>query len=116
MGHRGACLAARAAASILRARRGTRGRAQGEGPGMTEDLMALVQKGVGDVAAMVGGALVALGDRLGLYAAMADGEPVTAAELAGRTGTVERYVGEWLAAQAASGFLLLDPDGRYRLP
>ncbi|MCO1654096.1 class I SAM-dependent methyltransferase [Pseudonocardia humida] len=82
---------------------------------MTEELTAFVQKGVGDVAAMVSGALVALGDRLGLYAAMADGEPVTAGELAGRTGTTERYVREWLAAQAAAGFLRYCGDGRYRL-
>jgi len=82
---------------------------------MTEELTAFVQKGVGDVAAMVGGALVALGDRLGLYAAMADGEPVTAGELAARTGTTERYVAEWLAAQAAGGFLRHCGEGRYRL-
>jgi 2-polyprenyl-3-methyl-5-hydroxy-6-metoxy-1,4-benzoquinol methylase len=82
---------------------------------MTEELTAFVQKGVGDVAAVVSGALVALGDRLGLYAAMADGGPVTAGELAGRTGTTERYVREWLAAQAASGFLQHCGDERYRL-
>lgn len=82
---------------------------------MTEELTAFVQKGVGDVAAMVSGALVALGDRLGLYAAMSDGGPVTAEELAGRTGTTERYVREWLAAQAAGGFLHYAGDGRYRL-
>jgi 2-polyprenyl-3-methyl-5-hydroxy-6-metoxy-1,4-benzoquinol methylase len=82
---------------------------------MTEELTAFVQKGVGDVAAMVSGALVALGDRLGLYAAMRDGQPVTSEELAARTGTTERYVREWLAAQAAGGFLRHCGEGRYRL-
>lgn len=62
-------------------------------------------------------ALAALGDRLGLYRAMADAQPVGAAELAGRTGTHERYVREWLAAQAASGVVEYDPgSARFRLP
>ncbi len=81
-----------------------------------QQLMAFVGKGVGDVAAMVNGALVALGDRLGLYAAMRDAGPLTAEELARRTDTAERYVREWLAAQAASGFLSYVGDGRYVLP
>jgi SAM-dependent methyltransferase len=85
------------------------------GSEMTEELTAYVQKGVGDVAAMVGGALVALGDRLGLLAAMRDGRPVTATELAARTGTTERYVREWLAALAAGGFLQHCGEDRYRL-
>src|SRR4051795_13305176 len=85
------------------------------GSEMTEELTAFVQKGVGDVAAMVGGALVALGDRLGLYAAMRDGQPVSSEELAARTGTAERHVREWLAAQAAGGFLRHCGEGRYRL-
>ena len=46
---------------------------------------------------------------------MADGQPVTPAELAERTGTQERYVREWLNAQAASGFVVYD-DGTYVLP
>jgi 2-polyprenyl-3-methyl-5-hydroxy-6-metoxy-1,4-benzoquinol methylase len=82
---------------------------------LTAELTALVQKGVGDVAAMVGGALVALGDRLGLYAAMGDGEPVTAEELAERTGTAPRYVREWLAAQSAGGFLRYCGEDRFLL-
>jgi hypothetical protein len=45
------------------------------------------------------------GERLGLYWALADGEPVTSSELAERTGTVERYVREWLEQHAASGLL-----------
>ena len=81
-----------------------------------QELMTFVGKGVGDVAAMVNGALVALGDRLGLYVAMRDAGPATAEELARRTDTAERYVREWLAAQAASGFLRYLGDGRYLLP
>src|SRR3954471_16008936 len=60
-------------------------------------------------------ALVTLGDELGLYRAMADSQPVTPAELAARTTTQERYIREWLNAQAASGFVEHE-DGRYTLP
>ena len=57
-----------------------------------------------------------IGDRLGLYRALAAAGPLTPAELAGRTGTAERYVREWLGAQAASGFVDYDPDsGTYAL-
>jgi hypothetical protein len=90
---------------------------EGKGSRMNEqDLMTFVGKGVGDVAAMVNGALVALGDRLGLYVAMRDAGAVTAEELARRTDTAERYVREWLAAQAAGGFVRYLGDGRYVLP
>jgi SAM-dependent methyltransferase len=63
-----------------------------------------------------------LGDRMGLYRAMADEGPATSSELAARTGTHERYVREWLEQQAACGLLEIDraaDDGssrRYRLP
>jgi Methyltransferase domain len=65
---------------------------------------------------------VYLGERLGLYRALADGGPATSAELAGRTGTAERYVREWLEHHAASGLLAVDDPAagplarRYRLP
>jgi 2-polyprenyl-3-methyl-5-hydroxy-6-metoxy-1,4-benzoquinol methylase len=65
---------------------------------------------------------VYLGERLGLYRALADGGPATSAELAGRTGTVERYVREWLEHHASSGLLAVDDPAagplarRYRLP
>jgi hypothetical protein len=49
-----------------------------------------------------------LGERLGLYRVLADGEPVTSSELAERPGTVERYVREWLEQHAASGLLDVD--------
>ena len=62
-----------------------------------------------EVGAAMNTALVAIGDRLGLYRAMADAQPVSAAELAARTGTHERYVREWLNAQAAGGVVTYDP-------
>jgi SAM-dependent methyltransferase len=64
---------------------------------------------VGDLGAALSAALVVIGDRLGLYRAMADGEPVSPAELAARTGTDPRYVQEWLANQAAGGYVSYDP-------
>ena len=56
---------------------------------------------VGDLGATMSAALVVIGDKLGLYRAMADGDLVTAEELASRTGTDARYVREWLSNQAA---------------
>ncbi|MDN5717377.1 MAG: methyltransferase domain-containing protein [Janibacter sp.] len=71
-------------------------------------------------AMLTGGATAAMmvvGDRLGLYAALADGAPATPGQLAGATGTSERYVREWLAQQAAVGFVRFDPEsGTFRLP
>ena len=62
-------------------------------------------------------AMVAVGDRLGLYRALADGGPATPDELAGRTGTAARYVREWLSQQAAAGFVSYRAgDGRFVLP
>src|ERR1700751_3187049 len=64
---------------------------------------------VGDLGAALSAALVVIGDRLGLYRAMADGEPVTPEQLARRTGTDARYVREWLSNQAAGGYVGYDP-------
>ena len=67
-------------------------------------------------------ASVYLGDRLGLYRALADGGPATPAELAERTGTHERYAREWLEQQAVMGILAVEENGaepsdrRYALP
>ena len=68
-------------------------------------LEAFIGHAATELGAALNAALVTLGDELGLYRAMADGQPVTPAELAARTGTQERYVREWLNAQAASGFV-----------
>jgi 2-polyprenyl-3-methyl-5-hydroxy-6-metoxy-1,4-benzoquinol methylase len=65
---------------------------------------------VDDLGAAMSAALVVIGDRLGLYRAMGDGEPVTAQTLARRTQTDERYVREWLSNQAAGGYVSYDPD------
>ena len=64
---------------------------------------------VGDLGAAMSAALVVIGDRLGLYRAMADGTPVSADQLAERTGTDPRYVREWLSNQAAGGYVSYDP-------
>jgi len=70
---------------------------------------------VNDLGAALSVATVMLGDQLGLYKAMADGEPVTPEQLAERTGTDPRYVREWLCSQAASGYVRYDADGRFAL-
>ena len=77
-------------------------------------LMDLVHQAVGDFGSILSGAGVVLGDRLGLYRALGRG-PATSAELAERADCAERYVREWLNAQACSGFVTYDGDGRYSL-
>jgi 2-polyprenyl-3-methyl-5-hydroxy-6-metoxy-1,4-benzoquinol methylase len=70
-----------------------------------------------ELGAAVNVALTTLGDELGLYRAMGDSQPVTPAELAARTNTLERYVREWLNCQAASQFIDYDPETEtYSLP
>ncbi|QJP13186.1 methyltransferase domain-containing protein [Starkeya sp. ORNL1] len=64
-----------------------------------------------DMGAAMTAALVLVGDRLGLYKALA-AEPMTPGELAKRTGTAERYVREWLSAQAAAGYVRYDPEAK----
>lgn len=73
-----------------------------------QKLDALVGRLVGDVGASVTGALIVLGDQLGLYKAMADGKPVTSRQLAEKTGLKERYLREWLAGQASAGYVEYD--------
>ena len=83
----------------------------------TDKLMSFVFRAVDEVGATLNTALVVMGDKLGLYRALAGAGPLSPAELARRTGISERYVQEWLNAQAAGGYLDYDPDsGRYVLP
>ena len=98
-----------------------------------ERLMDFVHKFVGDLGATMAAGSVVIGDRLGLYRALAQG-PASAKELAARTATAPRYVDEWLRGQAAGGyvdydattdqyalteeqaFALTDPDGPLYAP
>lgn len=73
-------------------------------------LDSFLGKMVGDMGAAASASLVILGDRLGLYRALAEAGPSTSAELAARTGTHERNVREWLAAQAAAGYVDYDTE------
>ena len=68
-------------------------------------LDAFMGKMLGDMGAAATAALVLVGDKLGLYRALAEVGPATPKALADKTGTAERYVREWLAAQAAAGYV-----------
>ena len=71
-------------------------------------LDAFMGKAVMDMGAALHAALVVIGDKLGLYKAMAGAGPMTSSALAQKTKTSERYVREWLNANAASGFVTYD--------
>lgn len=72
---------------------------------------------VTDVGAAMNGVLVMIGTKLGLWQAMDGAGPMTPSELANRTGVRERYVREWLAAQAASGYVEYEPKAEtFTLP
>jgi len=73
-----------------------------------QKLDALVGRLVGDVGAAMSGALVVLGDQVGIFKAMADGTPIGVKELAVKTGIKERYLREWLSAQAAADYVTYD--------
>jgi len=80
-------------------------------------LHEFVMRAVGEMGAAMNAALIVIGDKLGLYKAMSGAGPMTSAELAKKTGTAERYVREWLASQAAGGFVTYDAEsGKYTLP
>src|SRR6202045_1111367 len=80
-------------------------------------LEAFVFRAVEEVGATLNTALVVMGDRLGLYRAMAGAGPLTPAELAERCNVSERYTREWLNAQAAGGYVEYQAEtGRYILP
>jgi SAM-dependent methyltransferase len=68
-------------------------------------LQAFVMRAIGDLSAGSGGVMVSVGNKLGLYKAMAGTGPISALELAERTGCAERYVREWLNAQVAGGYV-----------
>lgn len=79
-------------------------------------LQAFMERFAADQAAAMHAATVVLGDGLGLYRALADGGPQTAAELATRTGCQPRLLREWLNAQTVSGYCEYDPpSGCYSL-
>src|ERR687887_570152 len=79
-------------------------------------LNELMGRFVNDLGATGHAASMVIGDQLGLYRALAANGPLIPGELAGRTGTSERWVAEWLAGQAAGGYVTYDPDtGRYLL-
>lgn len=71
----------------------------------------LIGKMINDMGAAASGSLVVVGDRLGLFQALAKG-PANSQDLADRTETTERYVREWASAMAASGFISYDADSQ----
>jgi len=80
-------------------------------------LKEFMGKVVTDIGATWSTVLVIIGDKLGLYKTMANSKPVSAEELASRTRTSERYIREWLANQAAGGYIVYDPSTeKYTLP
>jgi SAM-dependent methyltransferase len=68
-------------------------------------LDTFLARAVGDLSAGYGGVMVSIGNRLGLYKAMAGAGPLTSGEVATRAGCTERYVREWLGAQVAGGYV-----------
>jgi SAM-dependent methyltransferase len=68
-------------------------------------LEAFLNRAIGDLSAGYGGVMVSLGNKLGLYKAMAGAGPLSANEVAKRAGCAERYVREWLNSQAAGGYV-----------
>ena len=75
-----------------------------------EKLHELLGKMVTEMGAAAVGPLILIGDRLGLYKAIEDFGPLGSQQLADSTGTAERYVREWLAAMAASGYVTYHPE------
>ena len=89
---------------------------QTQAPDM-DKLMAFLGQVIGELGATVNAGLIVAGDRLGLYKAMAGAGPISSTELAEKTGTAERYIREWLNAQAAGGYVTYDPaTQKYELP
>jgi len=80
-----------------------------------DKLMGYVHQAVGDFGSILTGALVNIGDKLGLFKALVGAGPTTPGELAQKTGTTERYVREWVSGLAAAGYIDYAGDGRYEL-
>lgn len=82
-----------------------------------EKLNAFVGKVLGDLGGAFSVPLVRIGDQLGLYKRLNADGPMTAVELASKAGIAERYAREWLAHQAASGYVEYDgTTGKFTLP
>ena len=80
-------------------------------------LEAFMGHAVTDMGAVISAPLFVIGEKLGLYKAMAGAGPLTSQEVADRAGVAERSVREWLRNQAAGGYVTYDPDSdRYTLP
>jgi SAM-dependent methyltransferase len=80
-------------------------------------LEAFMGQAVTDMGAIISAPLMVIGEKLGLYKAMAGAGPLTSEEVAKRSGAAERYVREWLGNQAAGGYVTYDPESdRYTLP
>ncbi|HWX52931.1 MAG TPA: class I SAM-dependent methyltransferase [Solirubrobacteraceae bacterium] len=80
-------------------------------------LEAFMGQAVTDMGAIISAPLMVIGEKLGLYKAMAGAGPLSSEEVAERSGAAERYVREWLGNQAAGGYVTYDPDtDRYTLP
>lgn len=78
---------------------------------------AFATRAITDLAAGYNGVMISLGSKLGLYRALAGAGPVSAKEVARRTGCAERYVREWLNAQAAGNYIVYHESGdAYELP
>jgi 2-polyprenyl-3-methyl-5-hydroxy-6-metoxy-1,4-benzoquinol methylase len=81
-----------------------------------DKLHAFLGRAIVDFGATFSAALIRIGDKLGLYKALAKSGPQTPAELAKATGTTERYIREWLSNQAAGGYVTYDPAiGKFHL-
>jgi SAM-dependent methyltransferase len=76
-----------------------------------DKLNEFIGRFVGGLGASVHSGMVVIGEKLGLYKALAEG-PVNSAELAAKTGTDERYVREWLCSQAAGGYVTYNEKTR----
>src|SRR5439155_24720754 len=80
-------------------------------------LEAFMGKAVTDMGAIISAPLMVIGEKLGLYKAMAHAGPLSSEEVAERSGAAERSVREWLRNQAAGGYVTYDPEtDTYTLP